>query len=87
MSCRDNDNGSNLLQMEEMLMRLPNIVNKILSKKAQELLKKQTGIENNIQITELNFTRGNGKTRVFASGVADLDINFNDIIELLMKQK
>ena len=50
-------------------------------------MKKQTGIENNIQITELDFTRRNGKTHVFASGVADLDINFNDIIELLMKQK
>lgn len=68
-------------------MRLPNFINKLISKKAQELLKKQTGIENNIQITELDFTRRNGKNCVFASGVADFDIKFNDIIELLMKQK
>lgn len=87
MNCRGSDCGSNFLQMEEILMRLPNFVNKFLSKKAQELLKKQTGIENNIQITKLDFTRSNGRTRVFASGVADLDIKFNDIIELLMKQK
>lgn len=87
MNCRGSDYGSNFLQMEEILMRLPNFVNKFLSKKAQELLKKQTGIENNIQITKLDFTRSNGRTRVFASGVADLDIKFNDIIELLMKQK
>lgn len=67
-------------------MRLPNFVNKLLSKKMQKSLKEQTGIENNIQFTELDITRRNGKTQIFASGAADLDVKFKDIKKLLKRK-